>query len=832
MLTDLDEIRERTEALIREKCPVAIDTESGYHGESREGVSLHAEENFIVSVQFTNSPDWSRLIPLGFDSGPNVDNRAVAPLLWALFHAVDDEGLPLAVAHGAIAELRWLARWFLRYLWDHPLYGRQVIAARGYYPVRSCTMLESFAEGKNLHHGLKFITALPPGKGGFGYQMRELKDGADSLLGRLLGRAPTRQEGNSVRFNVFDPQDPAVVSYACEDTVYALLHHLRRWPQVRNSRIYKLEMAVLPVVCDMADTGVAYDWNLLREAAARARDFADLLLAEVVGDFEALAGEKLPPTFNFGSSQQLTDLFYAKCALPVYHWTDGGKAKVPKPSIDAKKALPRLIAEVPAVAKYHAWKRLNTLLDNFLDIYENKYSWSADGRAHPTLMQHGTIGGRFACENPNVQQQPGTYHVELRDGTTFDFNFRNAVIALPPGQREWHELVLTDAGWVPSDEPDGHEWYILGFDLSQQELRVLAAEAGETALLEAFERGEDVHKLTASRMLGIALEDVTSEQRQDLGKRMNFAIGYGQTEWGMAEVTGMPVEECRAKFAAYHAAYPRLKQYTRRVQARARREGFVITKFGRRVTLHDIRSDNPKVRSAEERTAANSTIQGPATGDYVKMAMVRAVRSLKAAGLTDRVRMFLNVHDALEFYVRRDVAPATVIAVLQPAVIFPVNGPGVAWPPLVADWHVGESWGQKKEVHTEDGRVVLGKEEKCPRCRKPAVAVPPPPSPAAVSPAALAPLPPSGPAREVIVRACAEPSRDQVRDLGLFLKTLPGQNAVELVLPGEKRFPVSFRCGLAPEHEARVSVILGSSATVRYAAGSVDAAALTSSLGL
>jgi DNA polymerase I-like protein with 3'-5' exonuclease and polymerase domains len=824
-LTDLAEIAALCGMLAEAKLPVAIDVETGYHGDSRPGVSLHAEENFIVSVQLTNDMAWARMIPLGFDSGENAGNRECAALLWALLQVRDDAGLTLAVAHGAIAELRWLARWFLRNLWDHPLFGQQVIAARGYWTPRSCTLLESFAEGVNASHGLKAMTALPPDKGGFGYQMRELNEGPDSLLGLHLGRTPTKFEHDSVRFNVFDPTDPSVISYACEDVVYALGHHLRRWPKVRAGFPYRVEMAVLPVVCQMADDGLQYDWDLMREKAREAREFADLLLAEVIDGFEVLAGEKLSPNFNFGSSAQLVDLFYNKCKMPCYHYTDGGKSGVPKPSTDAKKALPRLIAEYPAVARYNQWRRLNTLLDNFLDIYEAKYSWALDGRAHPLLVQHGTIAGRFSCENPNAQQPPGKYHIELSDSTVFDFNFRDAIIPAQPGQRTWWELVLIEAGWVPPQEADETPWYILGFDYSQIELRVLAAEAGETELLAAFERGEDVHSLTASRMLGIPLESVTEEQRQDKGKRMNFAIGYGLSEHGMAEQTGKPIEECRELFAAYHRAYPRLKPYSRRIVAEARRRGYVITKFGRRVTLHDIWSDNKKVRSAEERTAGNCVIQGPATGDYVKRVMVRAVKALAKAGLADKVRLIMNVHDALEFEVRRDVAPADVIAVLVPAVIVPVDSPGVPWPTLVADWHIGESWGKKREIEVlADGSVKLKVK------KKPVPAPPPQPAPAAPAPVPGPPAAPAGPPRKVIVVAKNAPTRDQAVRLAAYMRSLPGGNTVEVQLP-DGPLAVGFGCGLTPEHDAQVSVILGG-ASVHYALDSVDADALAAGLDL
>lgn len=818
-LADLGEIRERVHALITEKLPFGFDVETGYLGDSREGVSLHPEENFLVAYQFTNSLNWSRMIPLGFDSGPNVDGKPVAALLWELHHAVDDEGRYLGVAHGAVAELRWMSRWFLRLLHDHPLFGRQVRESHGYYPVRSCSLLESFAEGVNQFHGLKAATFS-----NYGHKMRELVKGSDSLLGKLLGRVPTKKEENSVRFNVFDPNDPEVIAYACEDAVWALRHHLDRWPKVRDTFIYKVEMNVLPVVCAMSDVGIRYDWNLMRAKAAEARDFCGRLLAEIIEDFEELAGEKLPPDFNFNSSAQFADLLYAKCGMPVLHKTPGGK-----PSVDAKNALPGLAKDYPPVKKYMGWKKLTDLQVKFLNSYEADYCWAADGRAHPTLNQHGTIAGRCSCDSPNYQQSPGYYRYELRDGTVFEFNFRDVIAATLPGSRPWWEWVLLDAGCTGLPGPEERGWYVIGFDYSQIELRVMAAEAGEPALLESFARGEDVHERTAALMLDIPLAPMAKTVRA-VGKTFNFATIYGQGIGAKADQLGISVDEAREKDAKYNALYPRVLPYRRKVIARARRDGYVITKFGRRVTLHRIRDENPKVRAAEERTAGNAVIQGPATGEYVKVAMIRAVRALERAGLSDRVRLVMNIHDALEFEVREDVPPVEVIRVLQPAVVYPVNGPGEPWPEMVAEWHMGRSWGSVKEIHVEDGQIVLGKKDKCPRCHPVPVPEPEPAPVAAERPLPPVPAAPDGPPRNVIVVARETPTRDQVTRLAEFLRKLPGQNSVELQLP-DGSVPVRFPCGLSPAYEPHVAVILGSAA-VHYSADSVDAAALTACLGL
>lgn len=832
LLEDLGEIRERCQAVIADKKPFGFDVESGYLGDSREGASLHPEENFLVAWQFTNSLNWSRMIPLGFgEAGShsrNVDNKAVAPMLWEMLHAVDDDGLPLGVAHGAVAELRWAARWFLRHLWDHPLFGRQVRLSHGYYPVRSCTMLESFSEGKNKRHALKASTLA-----NYGHQMRELVKGSESLLGKLLGRTPTEKEENSVRFNVFDPADPEVIAYACEDAVWCLRHHLDRWPLVKDTFIYKLEMQVLPIVCSMSDVGIQYDWNLLRAKDAEITAFNEQLLAEIIADFEELTGEQLPPAFNFNSSKQFGDLLYGKCGMPVLHKTPGGK-----PSVDAKNALPGLAKDYPVVAKYMGWKRLTDLKVKFVGTYERDYLWADDGRAHPTLNQHGTIAGRFSCESMNYQQSPGEYHYELRDGTRFDFNFRDAIVATWPGARNWWDIVLEEAGCPDIPEPESLSWYIIGFDYSQIELRVMAAEAGETALLESFDRGEDVHKRTAALMLDIPLAEMAGMPKKSraVGKTFNFATVYGQGVGAKADQLGISIEDAREKDAQYNALYPHMKPCRMRVIGRARRDGYIITKFGRRVTLHQIKDENSKIRAKEEMTAGNAFIQGPATGDYVKMAMVRAVKALRKAGLDDRVRLVMNIHDALEFEVREDVAPIDVIRVLQPAVVFPITGPGAAWPEMVAEWHLGRSWGSVKDIHLEGDQIVVGKKDECERCSaEPAKAPVPARAAPALQPEPPVPATPAGPPREVVVVLGWVPTQDQVKAFAEFARALPGKNPVELQMPGDgggQHVRAGFTCGLTPGHEARVSMLLGSPVMMHYDADSVDTGELTVGLGL
>jgi hypothetical protein len=157
----------------------------------------------------------------------------------------------------------------------------------------------------------------------------------------------------------------------------------------------------------------------------------------------------------------------------------------------------------------------------------------------------------------------------------------------------------------------------------------------------------------------------------------------------------------------------------------------------------------------------------------------------------------MNIHDALGFEVPLDIPPAEVIAVLQPAAVFPVAGPGVPWPEMVAEWHMGKSWGSVKDIHLEDGDVVFGKLDECPRCR-------PEPEPE-----------PEAAARTVLVVLTRSPAREQMKALSALMKELPGGNTVELRIPGGS-FPAGFTCGLGPEHEEQVAGIFGPGSAVCY----------------
>lgn len=816
LIRDIEEFEFLCLKVASEGKPFGFDIETSYDGEPRFHAQLHPEENFPAGLSFTNAFTWARYASLRHDHGENLDNTRAAVAFWGLLSTGN------GVAHNAKFELRCLAKWFMEYLDGHPLLGNAVRAANGYFPVRSCTMLESYAEAENKKHGIKEITFL-----NFGHQMTEIFDLFPVRTTKKGDpRKMTKFEEDSIRFSELDQFDPRVISYACEDSLWALAHHYKRYPKVRDSFIYQLEMAVLPVVCEMEDNGVLYDWNFLREGAERARVFLDKFSIEISNDLTGLVQARdpgAPPVqINLGSSQQIAHVLYEQLGMSTRRRTKGGKM-----STDAT-AVEGLAKQYPVVRKILGWKQLRKLLGTYLEVYEKDYSYAPDGLTHPSHLQHGVPAGRFAVSEPPYQQSPKKYHYTLNTGLEFRMNFREAIMA-PPG------------------------WYLLGFDYAQQELRVLAGEAQETALIEAFARGEDVHVKTASLMLGIPESEVGYDQRQ-IGKTMNFALGYQMGVDGLADRLGITKDQAQALFDQYFAVYSRIKAYMDQTVAGSKARGYITTRFGRVVKIWEYQASERYIYAEGERLAGNAPIQGAGTGDYPKIAMVRQYKAIRDAGLAGKVKLVMNMHDALEWYVRDDVAPADVIRVLQPAVVFPVEG----WPPIVAEWHAGRRWGLVKELEVlEDGSVRV-KSDKAPAAEPAPVpgrpGVPDQGEPAA-APVGARPAPgepkdapapgPCAPARgssahpavgagskprSVIITVEAMPETgpfqrfvSMMKEAGLgknptFLQTPEG-----LVLIGDTV--------LDPTWAPQVSVLFGG-ATVTWAPGSEDTASLAAGLEL
>ena len=806
LVRSISELGDFFDKMIEEGKPVGYDIETGYHGPAVKKGAVRTETNVIAGFSFTNSDKWARYGSLNHDMAENLDNYEAAKLLWNLMNS------GLVVAHNAGFELRNMSRFFREQLSDDPIFGAAVRESRGYFKVRSDTWVESFLVAEEKSHALKpLVESL------FGHKMIKIEE--------LFTELPANRM-NTMRFNELE-LTPKVVEYACEDALWCLEVHKKYYPQVCERFLYKVDMEIVYVLCDMEDFGIKFDWDLMGNTRDKAKVFGEKMNQEIQEQLSEMLNEEV--NINLGSSQQLSKILYDKLGYSTTRFTKGSQDSAEKKMSTDAIALEALAKEHEVVRKIQDWRGIRKLLTSYLEKYEKEYGYAPDGMVHPGLNQAFVVTGRFSASDPNYQQAPKdgieefldetgkfnrkhgektgrtySHWYELRSGETFKFNFRDTIIA-----------------------PD--DYYILGFDLSQAELRAIAGEAGEQALLDAFEQGIDVHSATAALMLGKDISEVTKEDRA-IGKTCNFALLYGMGAKSLAERLAITVEEAEGLFAAYFSAYSNIKVWVDRQIEFGRKNHYVMTRFGRRCPIWAYESDKHWVRSGGDRNSFNYPIQGAATGDYVRISMVRVHRAIAQAGMSDKIKLVMNIHDALEFYVHRSVSLKDAIDIIRPAVVFPVDG----WPNMIADWHIGQKWGSVRDiVLKDDGSIWIKKGEM----------LSPPMSAEEISESIQS-------AKSVEVEPVAEqeveneeevsgrlvieltslPEVSAYKNFIAMLKASPGNNDVTIKTPeGDKDLPL--KTGVGVEMQPKISLLLGG-AKVYFAAEEVDPAAVLAGMSL
>lgn len=637
-----------------------FDIETGYSGPPMEKYSLHPETAFIAGASFSADPRWARYTPLRHDRGTMVDEVEFARLFAQLL------GSGRGIAHNSIFELRHLAKFFRERLSADEL-REAGLRPNGYFSLFSDSMVEAFLLGQWPGVGLKDLTLAV-----FGHKQAELES--------LFPDGMTSKQKKSMRFNVLD-LSPDVVSYACEDAAWCLALSRKHRPLVKNKLLYRVDMGLVPIIAAMEDRGLAIDWAAMSRWNTRALSFADALRAEIMRDLSGAVGE--PVDINLGSSQQVAKVLFDQMGLRTTRLTGSGNM-----STDAK-ALEGLAKKIEVVRKIQNHRELIKLSGSYLEKYPRDFNYADDGRAHPSHNTCFVVSGRFSVTDPAYQQLPKKYEYRLEDGQEFKLKFRDFVVAAP-----------------------GH--YLIGFDYSQIELRVLAGLSGEPSLVKAYAEGIDVHQMTASKMFEIPLDAVTDDQRSK-GKTQNFALMYGQGPKGMAERMGISVEEARAFTDRYFSVYSKIKSWVSNQTREGVARGRTVSKFGRVHPIWALESDKPAIRANGERLCVNAPVQGGAA-DIMRIAMVRAMTSINNAGMDGQIHLVMNIHDALVFEVERTVSPQRVVDLVQPEVTFEVKG----WPRIVADWEIGTRWGSMKKLTLDENNkiVVQRKPEPAPEPEK------------------------------------------------------------------------------------------------------------------
>ena len=395
--------------------------------------------------------------------------------------------------------------------------------------------------------------------------------------------------------------------YAAEDADVTLrLHQKLRAELEKEQRLLdvyeQIEQPLVPILLDMEEAGVLIDREMLRKQSGE--------LASTMQQLETQAHELAGGPFNLGSPKQLQEILFEKQSLPVIRKTPKGQPSTAEDVLQEladEYDLPRVILEYRSVAK---------LRSTYTDKLPGQIC-AATGRVHTSYHQAVTATGRLSSTDPNLQNIP---------------------IRTPEGRRIRQAFIA----------PQGYK--LLAADYSQIELRIMAHLSGDKGLLRAFAMDQDVHSATAAEVFGVALEDVTSDQRRS-AKAINFGLMYGMSAFGLAKQLGVGRGEAQTYVDLYFDRYPGVKAYMDGTREKAREDGFVETVAGRRLYLPEIRDRNPQRRQYAERSAINAPMQGTAA-DIIKKAMIDVYRWLQKDQAD--ARMIMQVHDELVLEVRDD----------------------------------------------------------------------------------------------------------------------------------------------------------------------------------
>lgn len=397
---------------------------------------------------------------------------------------------------------------------------------------------------------------------------------------------------------------------------------------------YEVEQPLALVLAAMEERGICVDEDRLAALKVKYEN----ILSELTDKIYAAAGT----TFNIASPKQLGEVLFDKLGLK--------HGKKTKTGYSVSEDVLTGLAEAHPVVKYVLeWRHYAKLLGTYVTGMQPLVS---RGKIHTEFNQCVTATGRLSSMNPNLQNIP-VRGEEAKD---------------------------VKSAFVASDG-----CVLVSADYSQIELRMLAHLSGDEKLIEAYNNSEDIHALTASRILGIPQSEVTPAQRRD-AKAVNFGIIYGMSDYGLSENISVPVYKAKEFIEKYFATYPKVREYMDANVAFAREHGYSVTMLGRRRNLKDITSSNYLTRSAAERMAMNTPLQGSAA-DVVKLAMLAVEKRL--AGM--KSKMILQIHDELIVDAAEDEADEIVRILkeeMENAVKLRV--------PLIAEANTAKNWGDLK----------------------------------------------------------------------------------------------------------------------------------------
>ena len=432
----------------------------------------------------------------------------------------------------------------------------------------------------------------------------------DDLAKRYLGHQTISFEEiagkgkNQLTFNQIQLEQAA--EYAAEDADVTMKLQQVLWEKLSKEptleKLFKeMELPLLGVLSRMERRGVLIDSDAL---FLQSNEIANRL-SELEEQAYVLAGQP----FNLASTKQLQEILFDKLGLPVIQKTPKG---APSTNEEVLEEL-AFSHELPKVLVEH--RGLSKLKSTYTDKLPQMVN-PQTGRVHTSYHQAVTATGRLSSSDPNLQNIP----IRNEEGR----RIRQAFIA-----REGFTVVASD--------------------YSQIELRIMAHLSQDQGLINAFTQGKDIHRSTAAEIFGVALDEVTSEQRRN-AKAINFGLIYGMSAFGLSRQLGIGRADAQSYMDLYFKRYPGVQTFMHDIREKAKAQGYVETLFGRRLYLPDINSSNGMRRKAAERVAINAPMQGTAA-DIIKRAMIQLDQKLQN---DPDIAMIMQVHDELVFEVRSE----------------------------------------------------------------------------------------------------------------------------------------------------------------------------------
>ncbi len=406
-----------------------------------------------------------------------------------------------------------------------------------------------------------------------------------------------------------------------------------------------MEMPLIPVLAAMEEAGIKLDKTFFEKFSRE--------LEKKLGEIEDRIQDAVGYEFNLNSTQQLSKALFDDLELTP---PDRTRKTSSGYYSTAASVLEDMVGQHAVVGWVLEYRELEKLRSTYVDALPQQIN-PRTGRVHTSFNQTGTVTGRIASSDPNLQNIPTRTEIGRR--------VRNGFIA--------------SAGWQ-----------LLAVDYSQIELRIVAHMAQDQAMLAAFNAGQDIHATTAAAINNIDLDKVTPQMRRH-AKAINFGLIYGMSAYGLTNATDLTLSEAENFITTYFEKFPGVKRFLDSICETATEQGYVETLLGRRRYFPNLkRGASYAIRQREEREAINAPIQGTAA-DIIKLAMLKLPGEIGSAGL--KARMLLQVHDELIFEVPEEELGKTVklvTRVMENAFKLDI--------PLSTDAKAGPSWGKMEKV--------------------------------------------------------------------------------------------------------------------------------------